>query len=506
MRLRIPERDEAGGTLIFVLVILVFVGTIAPAVLGQTTANLRRTIVVRDQAGATYNADGAGQIAVNALRKSTFNNDSTSATYPQCFGATGNLTLPNFYPAIYGQKGTAASSAYVTCAAEAGTGAAGGLVPVTSANKPGNAILTLSTTETGQTYGQSNKTINIRGSVQSDSTIDSSSASLTLTGTGSRANAVGACIGSVTPACTHSGSVPDPNYPAPTTAPVAVTGSNLPSCNNKNQVAEFKPGLYTSADTFNNCKASWFYFDPGQYYFDFQGTGTHVWDIGNTVVGGTLTAAKSNNAPAVPGACVNPITTTSAVGVQFAFGGDSQIVFDKGAMFEICATYSATTIPTAAYGLKTTLGSGANTVHAESGCITAVGAGNCNLFNAPGNGTKPDFYFEGFAYAPLATATLTVNNTSAQHFNFGVVFRTLSLTTTGSVDTNVPIISLPDNSPGYGTSSTIVDLNVYICPGVSTCGATGTLQLTARVLVYDPTGSPVTGSRQMKILSWSQIR
>jgi hypothetical protein len=504
MRPVLRRRDESGSTLIIVMLIITAIALVSGAMVSQADTSLLVTKNLRDQTGSVYNADGAGQIAVNALRNGTFNNDSTSLTYPQCFGTSGSLSLPNFYPATYGTNGAAASSAFVTCTAEPGTGAAGSPVPVSSANKPGNAVLTLSTTETGQTYGQSNKALNIRGSVQSDSTIDSNSAQLTLSGTDSRANAVGSCFGSITPTCTHNVGVPDPNYPAPTTAPVAVPAAQLPACKNQNQVAEFVPGLYTSADVFNNCKASWFYFQPGQYYFDFQGTGTHVWDVTNTVVGGTLSGAKTNSPPAVPRACVNPITTTTAVGVQFAFGGDSQLVFDKGAAFEICATYSGTSIPTVAYGLKATLGSGANTAHAESGCIVATGSGGCNLFNVTTNGQKPDFYFQGFAYAPRAAANLQVNNTSAQHFNFGVVFRTLSLSITGSVDTSVPIISLPDDSPGYGTASTVVDLNVYVCPGAATCTANDTLKLTARVLVYDSSGSPVAGRRQMKILSWAQ--
>jgi Tfp pilus assembly protein PilX len=494
--------SEEGSTLIVVLMIMIVIALVGTATLTQADTNVRATVQLRDQAGAVYNADGAAQVAVNALRKSTFDNDASSATFPQCFGASGTLNLPNFYPATGGGYGAAASSAAVTCTAEAGTGVAGSPVPVSSANKPGNAILTLSTTETGQTYGQANKAVNIHGGVVSDSSIDSSSAALTVSGAGIGVNAVGACIGSISPACTHNPGISDPNYPAPTTLPAPP--ASLPACNKTNKVAEFLPGLYTSADTFNNCQASWIYFDPGVYYFDFTTGSTHVWTISGTVVAGALTSAKTDAAPAVPGACVNPINTTAASGVEFAFGGDSQVVFAKGAGFEACATYSATSIPTVVYGLKANIGSGANIAHAQSGCITlAAGSGNCNLFNVPGNGTKPDFYFQGFVYAPRSTADLSVNNTSAQHFNFGVVFRTLALSTTGSAGT-AAIISLPDNSPGYGTASTIVDLTVYVCPGASTCSTGGRLQLTARVLIHDPSGSPIAGAREMKTLSWGQ--
>jgi hypothetical protein len=499
------QSGDSGASLLIVLVIITTVALVMGVILGETGTSLKTSVALRDQVGAAYNGDGAAQVAVNTLRKSTFANDVSA----KCFGSgatsSDTLSLPNFYPGTNGQQGSALSSAAVTCSAEAGTGAQGSPVPVSSANKPGNAVLTLSTTEVGQTYGQSNKDVTIHGGVISDSSINSDNAKLKITGNGVGANAVGPCSGSVTPACTHNPGVSDPNYPAPTTLPVKVPVGSMPACTNKNQVAEFVPGLYTTADTFNNCKASWLYFAPGLYYFDFT-TGSHVWSVDTSVVGGALSAAKTNTAPAVPGACVNPITSVSAVGVEFAFGGDSQVTFDKGSNFEICATYSKTSIPTVAYGLKSDIGSGANTARGENGCIQAVGSGNCNLFNVRVPGDKPEFYFEGFVYAPRATADLSVNNTSAQHFNFGVVFRTLALATTGSADTTA-IISLPDNSLGYGTASTIVDLSVYVCPGASTCSSsTGHLQLIARVLVNDPTGTPVSGAREIKVLSWSNIR
>ncbi len=40
----------------------------------------------------------------------------------------------------------------------------------------------------------------------------------------------------------------------------------------------------------------------------------------------------------MPGACQNPIKTVNAQGVQFIFGGDSQLVIKSGDA-EICGTY-----------------------------------------------------------------------------------------------------------------------------------------------------------------------
>jgi hypothetical protein len=137
--------------------------------------------------------------------------------------------------------------------------------------------------------------------------------------------------------------------------------------------------------------------------------------------------------------------------VTLVFGGDSQLSLNKNALLEACASYgpvdaqgNGTTIPTALYGLKTTLGSGANTARAETGCVTAVNG--CDVVSAT-NGNKPTSYFEGFAYAPLASVNIAVNNTAQPFFNFGIVARKLTVLPTGSVPAAVIFISLPDNSP-----------------------------------------------------------
>jgi hypothetical protein len=494
---RIRPSDE-GAALIIVLVIVTVLAVAVGSLLSLTSTSESATIVLRDQAGSAYNGDGATQAAINALRTGSFDN----AAGTQCFGGSGTLSLPSFYPATGGQNG--ASSAAVTCTAEPGTGAQGSPVPITAANKPGNAVLTLGTSaaETGQTYGQSNKPITIRGGVISNSTINSSQAQLTVTG-GATVRAVRTCTGPITPACTATAQVADPNYPAPADLPVPVTP---PACSDKNKVAEFNPGLYTDASILNNCKASWLLFNPGTYYFDFTTAATHVWTIGLTAVGGTLTGARSNTPPPVPGACVNPINSTSALGVQFVFGGDSQLVFDKGVQAEFCATYHQTSIPTVLYGLRSNLGG----AHAQSGCVIQVGG--CDLISDGTNGTKPTFFFEGFVYAPLASIDIAVNNTTQPYFNFGIISRKLTFTTTGSACTPpncAAFISLPDNSPGYGTENTIVNLTAYVCPGVNTgtCAtdASRRLALTARVQLRDPSGSPGPG-RQVTVLSWAVNR
>jgi Tfp pilus assembly protein PilX len=495
------NRGEDGAALVIVLIIVTVVGLVLGAVLTLADTSVRATVALRDQTGSAYNADGAAQAAINKLRNELFNNGTG-----ECFGGSDTLGLRDFYPATRGQQGNAASSASVRCKAEPGTGAQGSPVPISSANKPGTAVLTLGTSaaETGQTYGQSNKPVTIHGGVISNSTIDSNKAQLTVTG--STVRAVGACAGSITPACTSTPVVADPNYAVPLDPPAPPV--SLPACNNQTQVAEFRPGLYTDADFLNNCKASWLLFTPGTYFFDFT-TGTQrVWTLNKTAVGGTLTGAKTNTPPSLPGACVNPINSATALGVTLAFGGSSQLDFGKGVQAEFCATYRQTSIPTVLYGLKSNVVNGPYTAHAQSGCVVAVNG--CDLVSDGSPGTKPTFFFEGFVYAPLASIDIAVNNSTQPYFNFGIVARKLDFTTTGSACTPPAcsaFISLPDNSPGFGVASTIVNLTVHVCPGVST-STCSTIRpaLIARVQIWDPTGSPAPPARQISILSWSTIR
>ena len=139
----------------------------------------------------------------------------------------------------------------------------------------------------------------------------------------------------------------------------------------KTRYAAFSPGLCTNVDILDGTKgtsgnqnvcgaADVVWFMPGTYYFDFTGT----WNAPSRLVGGTptdstgapianLSAATLDNLstlnPALTGACVNPRQRSPAPGVEFVFGGTSNIYLGKHE-FEICATYSAGNVPIAIYG------------------------------------------------------------------------------------------------------------------------------------------------------------
>ena len=70
---------------------------------------------------------------------------------------------------------------------------------------------------------------------------------------------------------------------------------------------------------------------------------------------------------------------------------------------------------------------------------------------------------------------------------------------TGSFSYSGPVIEVPDDAPGSGMA---VYLTAYVSPDASTCPATGTAALRAKVAVVDANpAAPTPGRRQIAILS-----
>lgn len=702
--------DDSGATLILVLLLVTVVSLVVGATLSLTDTSIRTTIAVRSQAANSYDAQGAVDAAINTLRNSTYNNDVSSPSYPKCFGntATSNtLVLPNFYP---GSTGSAAASAAVTCSPDPTTGAAGPQVPIHDDNKPGNAILTLSTNtaETGlsvKALGPSVPFV-VHGGVVSDTNIAVSNGSLQSNTT---VTAHTGCSGSIsaTPAADcNAGTVSDPGYkfnpyydtggavPAYQVAPTP-TPANCPG-----GLVTFYPGYYDDAAALNAitngpgsnpCKHGVWWFKPGTYYFDFHNSsnpllsgGSDVWTLGDgqliagtPVNSGGAVLVKPTVPTTVPGACQNPIETTGHDGVQFIFGGDSQLVVSGSADAEICGSYQDHRPPIALYGLSSgtetpvnpatpylltsvtnavqfsgatvpnlanggdglaatwqntangnqaggftvsgfapataapagsVLTSASLTVRysntngssqdsrtvtitprsatgvagtaipvtlpstsgnaAQTATVDLYGSGLSALataFHSFGysgasaayslqtkhkdtesvdtvqlslNYTPPGYrgettlavpgnclaainscsllstfssyhgnaYIQGTTYAPAASIDLTLSNITAQVLRFGVISRTLTVKETGAISYIGPVIEIPDNSTTYGPGGTVVYLTAYVCEAAATCSAAGKLSLRARVLVYDPSGTPTVGSRQIIVQSWAMQR
>jgi Tfp pilus assembly protein PilX len=125
-------RDDSGASLILALIVITVIATVVATLLSMADTSVRATVNLRDQAAASYTADGAIQAAVNNIRNSTYN----AGTGQHCFGGSDTLALPaNF-------SGTA--SAAVSCTADPSKV----LIQCPSlshCNRPGSAILTLGT-------------------------------------------------------------------------------------------------------------------------------------------------------------------------------------------------------------------------------------------------------------------------------------------------------------------------------------------------------------------------
>jgi hypothetical protein len=378
-------RNDDGAILVLALIIITTIALVVGTVLTRGDGSLRATVALRQVADSAYAADGAAKIAVNDLRtgygyasnptEAGFNNslDGTGCFGNQVgVGGTDTLHLDGFYPAA-GSQG--ASSAVVECAGESGTGMQSAPVMVNKYNKPGYAIVTLNGPVT------TSDPLKVYGGVYSNSTI---TGPVSVSGGDAWAN--GACDQTTVSApgtrqCNTGQTIQDPGTdPASASRYVSDLGGTIPPLQTPpiqctGNVAVFTPGYYDNAAKLSTatalCPVAWF--QPGAYYFDFHndscpnvcpanvyGTGGNVWHTGGgTIIGGTpvdadnnvLTAPPAN--PAVPGACQSPITDEHAVGVQFVFGGSSQLVVDNNARVELCGTYHATRPPIEMYGLKT---------------------------------------------------------------------------------------------------------------------------------------------------------
>lgn len=507
-----PRRDD-GATLVIVLVIVMVLAVSLSALLSFADTGERATVAMRSQAATQAEAEAAIDVAVNTLRRSTYDNNPGE----NCFGASNTLTLSNLAPAAAGGGGY--DSAAVSCSPDPNSGAAGAPA-YSSTNRPANAILTLGQNNPGEDGFVAtllNKPLQVRGSVVSDSTISVSHDTLQVSSGGVFATA--GCTGAISPACQTRPAATDPGYASESLA--SLVNRTPTGCTQSGSLVTFTPGRYTSAAALNAmmsasspCRNSVWWFTPGTYYFDFQDnnpsgkTTAHQWvvDSGTLVAGTPARGAARPSVPAsVPGACASPLTSRTP-GVQFVFGGDSQLQVGN-AQAEICAGYNAAAPPIAVYGVRPQASLPAG-VHAESGCVTQVGYGapghtkdTCAVLSTTQAPTNA-LYVQGTTYLPLGVVDLSLNQSSGQVLGAGVISRALRVTVIASSNFALPVIQLPADSSGNAAPSLL--LSAYLCPGASSCAATGTAQLRAWVILDDPGNTPVAGQRQVTVKSWSR--
>ena len=388
-----PESD-AGASLVLVLVLLVFTGLVVASVMRLNNTSLDAALVAQGQVQTIRDGDGALAAAVNKVRNSTYNNDTGQSCDPL------NLSGPNSTQALA-----------VTCQGAPGTGALG-QVAFGAGNRPPAGLMTLgNTSETGihETGSSSSSSLRVDGGAQSNSTITASPGSLVVTS--GQATARGVCSGTITstpaPACNVGVAVADPAVATPSdyVQPSAgMTYRPVPTCPaTAGATVKFSPGYYDDAvgltSLMSTCTGRTFWFQPasgggvGVYYFDFHNgespafQGSTVWSIANSavrVVAGTPPTsgpgqwnpdAATRQVPPIPGACVSPTGSATNNGVEFVFGGRSQLSITAGQL-ELCGQYYADKPPIAIYGAKT----GANPAETNAYGLTLTSAadGGCD--------------------------------------------------------------------------------------------------------------------------------
>lgn len=434
--IRRRDRGDRGAMLVIAIVVITVVALVTGFVLTRGQGSLKATIALRNVAGTTYAADGAAQVALNALRTGywddtddapatvvppgwVFNNDPGDGCFGK--GKTGivseddDLELKGFYPASK-SSGDGPTSAFVVCEPEVATGRQGTARHVTNANSPGDAIIMLGNNAGEVGLYNFNKVLSVRGGIRVNSTI---TANGEIEVNDANVSARGASCTNITVSAGYTkscgtGSGPsDPNYAADISTIPAY--QPVPSCPASGPYIAFEPGYYddaTALETLSSSCNKILWFKPGTYYFDFHNSSTNgdplfesgiasssnnEWTISNRkVIGGALAAGGTPTAGTpIPGACQNPIDSASAQGVQFVFGGDSRIYFDSDSKAELCATYRSNVPPIVIYGNKSGSNPSLTTLTGAAGALTTSGTPTVS-----GTGTDPA------TFTPITAAAL----------------------------------------------------------------------------------------------------
>jgi hypothetical protein len=502
-RFWVRPHDDRGTSLVLALVFITVVSLVVMTVLAFADTSMKSTIALRGQVSKSAGAEGAAQAAINAIRKGTYNGNSAG-----CFGATSTMTLNNFYQRPDGSQ----DSARITCELDPSLGSAPLVMPA-------HALLTVNPTNLpvlGQlvTGSGGGNTFRVGGAVHSNSTINLANGNLTASGAITARFTCNAVLGVFTPAatCNNGNQVPI-TYTPPSVAGLPLR--TVPACGTTTGVYTLQPGRYTNSNglsllTRPGCHGgnAIVHLLPGIYDFAFPQTfippSAGIWLVtagtviaGNLRPGVTLTPGVQ---PPLPGACKSPVPTGAGWvapepgdGVTIVMGATGQMAVTQAARVEICGRYAPNTWPVAV-AAQNAGGVLAPLCDAGWPCA-ALTTGQL------ATGAPLAMYVQGTTMLPNREFVIALSPTSAQLYRGGVIARRAGSWSTRA-PTAPPVIEVLPTNP-TAPRRTVVYLNVFVCPGSSTCASGGELKLQTQVAFIDPTGLTVAGARQVSVLSWS---
>jgi hypothetical protein len=351
---------EDGSALILALAFLSVFGLVVGAILQLVGVDLKATTVIRARATTTYAADGGVDGAINYLRQTSNQQlgvDPGTGTpwSSNCF----NLPASSVMPAVS-----------VQCESKPGSGAGVSSAANTVNNTPANAVLSgLVAPDPNEGVNETaTANIGIQGPVQaSPQLVVPTGATLTSSTSISAANCPSTPSGTITPSATCPVTAAVDPVRDTTVAGVADTWpgiessgavspatplypgivQSVPACSTP--LVQLTPGTYRSFAALSvfNCPNTVIWLPPGDYYFDFQDTGTHdlVLSATNSVVvagtplGWTPGVTLPTNAvftPAIGGPPTAPTACDATKqGVRLVFSGDDRLTL-SGERTEIC--------------------------------------------------------------------------------------------------------------------------------------------------------------------------
>jgi Tfp pilus assembly protein PilX len=230
---------------------------------------------------------------------------------------------------------------------------------------------------------------------------------------------------------------------------------------------------------------------------------TDTLNVSLTPNGGTAISGSSTGHPGGAAFQTDTVTLDAA-----ATGAIARAVHDgtfTGAAIALTAGLTANNDTEDLDAIRLDLSYVAPALRAGTGCVTATpytgnGSTSCAVLTTVNNSGN-QFYVQGTTYLPGGVVDITLNNATEQIFRFGVIARSVWVKETGSFAYTGVVIEVPDDAPGFVLG---VYLTAYVCENSATCAASGTPQVRAKVAIIDPDpATPVSGKRQVAVLSWS---